>query len=134
MENNFSHVRDAAALEELFRRSDEGPVLLFKHSNACPISARAYREMQGARVPVSILVVQDSREASREVESRTGVRHESPQALVLLDQKVVWADSHWGVTADRVEQAMRDAERSRESGVESLGSEGGKQKAEGSSQ
>ena len=110
MGNKFSHVSDAAALEELFARSNEGPVLLFKHSNACPISARAYREMQGAKVPVSILVVQDSREVSREVESRTGVRHESPQTIVLRNGEAVWTASHFDITAGAVEEAVRQYE------------------------
>ncbi len=108
MENNFSPVSDAAALEQLFERSNAEPVLLFKHSNSCPISARAYRQMQEVKTPVSILVVQDSREVSREVESRTGVRHETPQALVLRNGRAVWAASHFDISSDAVERAVRD--------------------------
>ena len=108
MEANFSPVSDAAALEELFARSHTEPVLLFKHSNACPISARAYRQMEGVKAPVSIVVVQKNREVSRAVEERTGVRHESPQALVLRDGRVVWSASHWNVTAEAVGGALRE--------------------------
>ena len=110
METNFNAVGDAAALEELLTRSHEGPVLLFKHSNSCPISARAYRQMQGVKSPVSIVVVQESREVSREVEARTGVQHETPQALVLRDGRAVWSASHFDITADAVEQALRENE------------------------
>jgi bacillithiol system protein YtxJ len=108
MENKFSHVANAASLEELFERSNEGPVLLFKHSNACPISARAYREMQGVKVPVSILVVQENREGSRQVEARTGVAHETPQALVLRNGRAVWNASHFDITAEVVERAVSE--------------------------
>jgi bacillithiol system protein YtxJ len=108
MDNKFSKVADSGSLEELFERSNEGPVLLFKHSNACPISARAYREMQGVKVPVSILVVQDSRDVSKQVAERTGVAHETPQALVLRNGRAVWNASHFDVTADSVERAMRE--------------------------
>lgn len=108
MDTNFNSVSDAAALEELFARSHEGPVLLFKHSNSCPISARAYQQMQGVKTPVSIVVVQQSRDLSREVEQRTGVRHETPQALVLRNGRAVWNASHFDITADGVEQAMRE--------------------------
>jgi bacillithiol system protein YtxJ len=110
MGTNFSQVEDAAALEELLARSHKGPVLLFKHSNSCPISARAYRQMQEVKVPVSIVVVQKSRDLSREVESRTGVQHETPQALVLRNGQAVWSASHFDVTSDAVEQAMRENE------------------------
>lgn len=108
METNFSPVSDAAALEELFARSHNEPVLLFKHSNACPISARAYRQMEEVKTPVSIVVVQKSRDLSQQVAERTGVRHETPQALVLRNGRVVWNASHFDITADVVEQAVRE--------------------------
>jgi len=110
MEANFSPVSDAAALEELFTRSHTEPVLLFKHSNACPISARAYSQMTAVKTPVSIVVVQKSRDVSREVEERTGVRHETPQALVLRNGRVVWNASHFDINADVVEQALKENE------------------------
>jgi len=108
--SNFNPVSDAAALEELFERSKEGPVLLFKHSNSCPISARAYGQMEGVEAPVSIVVVQQSRALSREIEQRTGVRHETPQALVIRNGRAVWNASHFDVTAQAVEQAVKNAE------------------------
>ena len=110
MEANFSPVSDAAALEELFARSHTEPVLLFKHSNACPISARAYRQMEGVKAPVSIVVVQKNRDISREVEQRTGVRHETPQALVIRNGRAVWNASHFDSTSDVVEQAVKENE------------------------
>ena len=108
--SNFNAVQDAAALEELFERSKEGPVLLFKHSNACPISARAYSQMTAVKTPVSIVVVQEAREVSRSVAERTGVRHETPQAFVLRNGRAVWNASHFDITADVVEQAVREHE------------------------
>ena len=108
--SNFNAVQDAAALEELFERSKEGPVLLFKHSNSCPISARAYDQMEGVETPVSIVVVQQSRDLAREIERRTGVAHETPQALVIRDGRAVWHASHFDVTAQAVEQAVRENE------------------------
>ena len=110
MESNFSPVEDDAALDALLARSHESPVLLFKHSNTCPISARAYRQMQEVASPVSIVVVQKSRDISREVETRTGVRHETPQALVLRGGKAVWSATHFDVTADAVAEAIRENE------------------------
>jgi bacillithiol system protein YtxJ len=94
----------------LFARSHEAPVVLFKHSNSCPISAAAYRAMKHLNAPVSIVVVQQNRDVSREVETRTGVRHESPQAFVLRNGEVAWSASHFDITADAVERAMRDNE------------------------
>ena len=108
METNFNPVEDAAALERLLARSHEGPVLLFKHSSTCPISARAYREMREVKSPVSIVVVQQSRDLSREIERRTGVPHETPQALVIRNGRAVWNASHFDITADVVERAVKE--------------------------
>ena len=42
-----------------------------------------------------LIVVQHARPVSNAVVERFGVRHESPQALLLRDGRVVWHASHW---------------------------------------
>jgi len=108
MDTQFTDVADGAALEQLFARSHEQPVILFKHSDTCPISAMAYQRMKQVASDVSLVVVQRSRELSRQVEARTGVRHESPQVLVLRRGQSVWAASHFDITAEAVEQAVKE--------------------------
>jgi bacillithiol system protein YtxJ len=100
----FVAVKDAGALEELFARSNQSPVLLFKHSTTCPISDA------GAAGEVALVVVQTARPLSNEIAERTGVRHESPQAIVLRAGKPVWTASHYDITAAAVEQAVRENE------------------------
>ena len=106
MGEQFVPVGDAGQLEQLFARSHGEPVLLFKHSTTCPISAAAYQQMSRVEGEVALVVVQKARDLSREIEARTGVRHESPQALILRDGSVVWSASHWNVTADSVARAL----------------------------
>ncbi|MCA1592616.1 MAG: bacillithiol system redox-active protein YtxJ [Acidobacteria bacterium] len=110
MKSSFSPVADTKTLEELLARSQNEPVLLFKHSTTCPISAAAHREVEELGGDVPIIVVQRSRDISREVETRTGVRHETPQALVLRRGEVVWSASHWHITADALKQALKENE------------------------
>lgn len=107
METQFTQIADAQALDELVARSHDAPVVLFKHSLTCPISAAAYREMTQLEADVALVVVQKARDISREVETRTGVRHESPQAFVLRNGEVVWTASHWSITAAAVTDAVR---------------------------
>lgn len=109
-ETQFTPVNDAGALEELFARSHEAPVVLFKHSNSCPISAAAHRALKEWGEAVSIVVVQQHRDVSREVETRTGVRHESPQAFVLRNGEVAWSATHFDITAEAIERAVRENE------------------------
>jgi bacillithiol system protein YtxJ len=105
MGNNFLRIDDHATLENLLADSTKKPVIVFKHSNACSISARAYREMEKVD-DVNILEVQSARDVSRELATRTGVRHETPQVIVLRDGKAVWNASHFDVTAADVMKAV----------------------------
>lgn len=95
--------------QQALARSEKEPVVLYKHSTTCPISAAAHREMEklaeeGA-LPVFKLAVQKSRALSAEIASALDVRHESPQAIVLVYGKPIFHASHHRVTA----QAVRDA-------------------------
>ncbi len=104
----FIPLTDAEALDELFQLSHTRPVILFKHSSTCPISSAAYSEMSNYAGDVALVVVQRARDISREIEARTGVRHESPQAIVLRDGQAVWNASHWNVRAGEVARAVRE--------------------------
>jgi len=105
MGNKFFKIDDHATLEHLLTDSTNKPVIVFKHSNACSISARAYREMEKLD-NVNILEVQSARDVSRELADVAGVRHETPQVIVLRDGKAVWNASHFEVTADDVLKAV----------------------------
>ena len=90
MDNHFLKVTDIQAFNELADRSKERPVVIFKHSLTCPISAAAYEQMAEFEGEVALVEVQRARELSSEIEKRLGVAHESPQAIVLRNGKVVW--------------------------------------------
>ena len=107
MSNKFFRIDDRAALENLLTDSKQKPVIVFKHSNACSISARAYREMEKFDGQVNILEVQSARDVSCELADLTGIRHETPQVIVLRDGKAVWNASHFDVTAGDVAKALK---------------------------
>jgi bacillithiol system protein YtxJ len=104
--SEFGLIEDTESLDEAFLRSNEHPVVIFKHSNTCPISSGAYGEMVQVSIPVSVVVVQKSRSISEEIVARTGVRHESPQIIVVRNGVPVWTASHWNITAEAVHAAV----------------------------
>ncbi|MBA2732162.1 MAG: bacillithiol system redox-active protein YtxJ [Acidobacteria bacterium] len=110
MGDRFTHITDAEALEQVLARSNDAPVILFKHSSTCPISSKAYEQMSQVKTDVSLVVVQRAREVSSEIASRTGIRHESPQAIVVRNGEAVWSASHFDITAKAVEDAVREHE------------------------
>ncbi len=103
MKAHFTEINSNEELENLFEQSNEKPVVLFKHSLTCPISAGVYQEISGADADVNLVVIQHSRHLSTAIAERTGIRHESPQAIVLRNGKPIYHASHYDVTAADVE-------------------------------
>ena len=90
--------------------------LLFKHSQTCPTSAFAfaeYREFLKHAPPVATawIDVISSRPLSQEVARESGIRHESPQALLFQEGRVVWHASHGAITARSLHEALSDQSR-----------------------
>ena len=106
MEKKFHRVADRKALDNLLANSKQKPIIVFKHSNSCPISAAAYREMQKIDDEVVLVEVQSAREVSKELADITGIRHESPQVIVFKNGKAVWNASHFEVNAREVAKAL----------------------------
>ena len=105
----FFEVKSADELNGLFEQSSEKPVILFKHSLTCPISHAAYEEMALLKTePVALIVVQDARPVSTEIAQRTGIRHESPQTLIVSGGVVTWHAAHYDITKSGVLRALED--------------------------
>ena len=103
MKARFNEIHDAEELDALFEKSNGQAVIIFKHSTTCPISAGVYQEISKADADINLIVVQRARNVSSAIAERTGIRHESPQAIILKDGKVVYHASHYDVTAQEVE-------------------------------
>jgi len=102
MKANFIKITSTEKLDELFEQSNEKPVVLFKHSLTCPISAGVYQEISNADADINLIIVQNASGVSKAVAEKTGIRHESPQAIVLKNGKPVYHASHYDVTAKDV--------------------------------
>ena len=107
---NFIKVSKQEELDVLFEKSSEQPVFLFKHSLTCPISSGVFEIVSGIDADIYLVVVQHSREISNEIAERTGVRHESPQAIIIKDSKPVYHASHYDVTAQKIEEILKEQE------------------------
>lgn len=103
MKARFNEIHDTEELAALFEKSNEQPIVLFKHSTTCPISSGVYQEVSKADADINLIVVQHARSVSNAVAEKTGVRHESPQAIILKNEQVVYHASHYDVTAQDVE-------------------------------
>ncbi len=97
--------------EQLHRIFEHERAVLFKHSTSCPISAHALSEMksfhrENPQVPLFVLHVVEERGLSDSVSERTGIRHESPQLLLLEQGSVRWHASHFDVTSQMLRERI----------------------------
>jgi bacillithiol system protein YtxJ len=109
-------LREKQDLEEILTRSQREPVLLFKHSTQCSRSAAVIEEFEAFEqdnpmVPCGLILVIEHRGVSDEVEERFGIRHESPQAILIVNKKPTWHASHWKITKDSIEAALAETVR-----------------------
>jgi bacillithiol system protein YtxJ len=106
MPANFINVDSIDSLDRLFEQSFERPVVLLKHSTTCGISYGVYREVGLVAADVNVVVMQTHRYISNAIASRTGVRHESPQAIVLRQGKPIYHASHYDIEAQHIEESL----------------------------
>jgi bacillithiol system protein YtxJ len=110
---NLTHLSDLDMLEAAIAESQDRPVLLFKHSRTCGVSCGALDELEahvreaGPGAAYKIVTVQSHRRVSDRVAERLGVRHETPQAILLRDGRPIWNASHFRITACEIARVLR---------------------------
>jgi bacillithiol system protein YtxJ len=111
--SRLTPLANVTELDAAIAESRERPVLLFKHSRYCGVSCEALDELQthieatAEHISYKIITVQTHRPVSDAAAQRLGVRHETPQALLLRDGKVVWNASHFRITATELDRATQ---------------------------
>ena len=110
MATPWQPLTEANQLASLVQESHEHPVLIFKHSTTCSISAAAKakieRQWPEASLPAdSALYYLDLlrfRPISAQLAQEFGVQHESPQLLLIQDGKCTYHASHMGIRLSEV--------------------------------
>ena len=112
-------VKELLSIEDIggvLAESAETPVFVFKHSTTCPISAAAHRRVvqylenrETGDSPFYLIKVIESRPVSNALAEELGVKHQSPQLILIRDGKAVWDASHGAISAQAIEQALENA-------------------------
>ena len=105
----FRPITTTEELDAVFGTDGGGAKVVFLDDPHCPISAAARRQVKQLDGEVLTIDVSRRSDLSREVETRTGIRHESPQAMVVNDGVVVWDASHGRISRDAITQAIERA-------------------------
>jgi len=100
-------------ITDLVQASHEQPVLIFKHSTTCSISAAAKSKIErqwadsGLELPIYYLDLLRFRPLSAQIAEQFGIRHESPQLLLIQDGECVYDASHMGIRLADVKTAVK---------------------------
>ena len=116
MDLELTPLRALSELEQVITDSHVQPVLLFKHSYTCGISAEALDELRAhldgrtdsaaAAVRYAMVTVQTHRDVSNAIAAKLGVRHETPQAILVQGGRAVWSASHFRVNVAELTKAL----------------------------
>lgn len=99
-------------LTDIVRESFERPVLIFKHSTSCSISAAAKskleRQWSEADLGATLyyLDLLRYRPISNEIAQQFGIRHESPQLLLIQNGECQYDASHMGIRLSEVKEVI----------------------------
>ncbi len=98
----WNYLKTLGQLDIIDELSKTKPVLLFKHSTRCGISAmslsRFERDMEKSpSFEPYFLDLISHRDVSNEIATRYGIEHQSPQVLLIENGKCTYNTSHNGI-------------------------------------
>lgn len=109
MKAHFVDLNSSEQLDKLFEVSKTKPIVLFKHSISCPISANIFEEVSNLDSTIFLIVVQDSKSLSETIAEKTGIKHQSPQAIIIKDEKPIYHASHYDITAEDLTAVLAES-------------------------
>ncbi len=108
---NWNKLTSDTQLDTIKAESATQPVLIFKHSTSCSISAMALSRMERnwtdtAGIKPYYLDLLENRSLSRTVAETFGVQHQSPQVLLIQNGECIYDNSHMGISFQALTQAV----------------------------
>ncbi|MGJ7029928.1 bacillithiol system redox-active protein YtxJ [Niabella hirudinis] len=104
-------LENEAQLEAIDQASESRPQLIFKHSTRCSISSVVKSRLHKGKLPDTVdfyyLDLIAYRAISNAISDRYGIRHESPQVLLIKDRKCVYHESHSAVYMEDILDAAQ---------------------------
>jgi bacillithiol system protein YtxJ len=111
---NWQNLTSLSQLSELLEasRNTGKPIAIFKHSTRCSISAMAKQRLErdwdipNEQLPAYYLDLLNYRDVSNEIAEQLGVKHESPQLLLVKDGKCLYDASHNSISVKEIKQHL----------------------------
>ena len=105
---NWKPLTSTNDLATLIDRSYNQPQVIFKHSTRCATSSMAKNRLEksgdAGNIEFSLLDVITQRPLSAKVAETLDVWHESPQAILIINGKAVYDESHISIRMDEIKE------------------------------
>lgn len=105
----WQSISDKEGLRAIVMASNSKPQIIYKHSTRCATSFFALKNVQRLskemkkKADFYMVDVIGERKVSFQIAEDLGVRHESPQLIILKDGEVSWHGSHHRVNVEALE-------------------------------
>ena len=114
----MTEIETIEQIDTVLAGTEQQPILIYKHSTACPTSFSAKRRLteflksaseSGTALPAVYFVnVIESRKVSQAIAERLDVPHKSPQILLVDQGRCRWNTSHYEITGENIEKALHE--------------------------
>ena len=105
-------INSMAELNTAVQESEHVPIIIFKHSTRCGISTSALKRLETdwpidkSTASAYYLDLLRHRDISNAIADQFGVRHESPQVLIIKDGQCVYDASHGQIDSDEIRKQL----------------------------
>ena len=109
---NWIPLTNIAQLDEIDAASNEKPVVIFKHSTRCSISRMALKQFEKEytltdnEVTIYFLDLLSFRAISNEIALRFKIEHQSPQLILIKNEKAIYNVSHSDIDAANLKASL----------------------------
>lgn len=106
----WNQLNNIGQVDQIIEKSNQSPVLIFKHSTRCSISTMALKKFERdyketTDIKFWFLDLIQYREISNEIAERFEITHQSPQVILIKNGKSIYSSSHNGIFfADLINQ------------------------------
>ena len=111
----WNALRSIDQVEKIKEQSKEKPVLIFKHSTRCNISRasldrleRSWKDEEMPNVVLYFLDLLSYREISNYLADLFHVEHESPQVMIIQNERSTYNRSHFEIDYQHIKGAIKN--------------------------
>ena len=110
----WSELRSVNQIDQIRNESKQNPILIFKYSSRCSLSRMAldrlernWKEAEMSGIKPYFLDLITYREISNQIAHEFEVEHESPQVLIIENERSIYDQSHMGIDYHKIKEVVK---------------------------